>query len=123
MEKIIFKQLPRDLQLSVIKRFDIDTRIKTKLIHKLKVPTDLSEKLNSLNQKRKLSFELRLREESTHIVTLRLGSHKFYECYYDKNDNELYWYYVDSTSYATQYAFPYLCMIYPLQTRRMMLTS
>ncbi len=33
--------LPRDIHLQVIKHFDIDTRIKTGIIHKLKVPPKL----------------------------------------------------------------------------------
>jgi hypothetical protein len=40
--------LPRDLQLLVIKKFDMDTRIKTGIIGKLKVPESLMNTLEKL---------------------------------------------------------------------------
>jgi hypothetical protein len=40
--------LPRDLQLAVIKNFDMDTRIKTGIIGKLKVPEKLKNTLENL---------------------------------------------------------------------------
>jgi hypothetical protein len=119
LKNLSFKQLPRDLQLSVIKHFDIDTRIKTNIIHKLNIPIDFSIKLNSLNLMRTLSFELRSRQETTHIVTLRISPSKFYVCYFDNAKNSCYWYYVDSTNSATQYGCPYLAMIYPPPSQRM----
>ncbi len=43
--------LPRDLQLNVIKKMDIDTRVKLGIVFKLKVPEKVKEKLaNVLNQ-------------------------------------------------------------------------
>lgn len=114
-----FKQLPRDIQLSVIKEFDIDTRIKTNIIHKLKIPIDFSIKLNSLNLMRTLSFELRSRQETTRIVTLRISPSKHYACYFNNAESSCYWYYVDSTSSVTQHGFPYLAMIYPPPSQRM----
>jgi hypothetical protein len=55
-----FKDLPRDVQLTVIQKFDIDTRVKTKIIHKLKIPCEFSIKLNSLNMQRRLSYVLQI---------------------------------------------------------------
>jgi hypothetical protein len=118
-KELKFKQLPRDLQLSVIKHFDIDTRIKTNIIHKLKIPIEFSIKLNSLNLMRTLSYELRSRQETTHIVTLRVSTSKSYECYFDNAKNSCYWYYVDSTNSAAHYGFSYLKMIYPAPSQRM----
>jgi hypothetical protein len=40
--------LPRDLQLHVIKNFDMDTRIKTGIIGKLKVPESLIKTLEKI---------------------------------------------------------------------------
>lgn len=40
--------LPRDLQLSIIKNFDMDTRIKTGIIGKLKVPENLIKTLEKV---------------------------------------------------------------------------
>lgn len=40
--------LPRDLQLQVIKNFDMDTRIKTGIIRKLKVPESLVKTLEKI---------------------------------------------------------------------------
>jgi hypothetical protein len=44
--------LPRDLQLLVIKKFDMDTRIKTGIIEKLKVPESLMKTLEKLQPPR-----------------------------------------------------------------------
>jgi hypothetical protein len=44
--------LPRDLQLLVIKKFDMDTRIKTGIIGKLKVPEYLMNTLEKLQPPR-----------------------------------------------------------------------
>lgn len=109
---MVFTNLPQDIQLCIIQKFDIDARIKTKVIHRLQVPIELSKKLNSLNLKRQFSFELRLRNETTHIVTLKLSPNKHYECYYD--DKDMYcWYYVDLSTATQNSGFPYLLMLYP----------
>lgn len=42
------ENLPRDLQIQVIKNFDMDTRIKTGIIGKLKVPEKLIKTLEKL---------------------------------------------------------------------------
>ena len=41
----LLSNLPRDIQLRVINKFDIDTRIKTGLIFKLKVPMHILNKI------------------------------------------------------------------------------
>lgn len=43
-----YADLPRDLQLKVISRFDIDTRIKTGMIFKLRIPQDIQNRLASV---------------------------------------------------------------------------
>lgn len=40
--------LPRDLQLNIIKRFDIDIRIKIGMIRKLQVPPNVIEKISKV---------------------------------------------------------------------------
>jgi hypothetical protein len=112
-------QLPRDIELSIIKKFDIDTRIKTNIIHRLQVPNDLSQKLNSLNLLRKLSFELRSRNETSHMVTLQFYPGKFYQCYYDETEHDYLWYFVDTNNTTTHYRYPYLLTIYPPKSQRM----
>ena len=44
----MFNTLPRDIQLAIIQRFDMDTRIKCGLIFKLHVPTHIKEKLEKV---------------------------------------------------------------------------
>ena len=41
--------LPRDVQLEIIKRFDIDTRIKTGVIFKIRVPDNMKTKMKMLH--------------------------------------------------------------------------
>jgi hypothetical protein len=43
-----YADLPRDLQLKVISRFDMDTRIKMGMIFKLRIPQDLKDQLASV---------------------------------------------------------------------------
>lgn len=112
-------QLPRDIELSIIKKFDIDTRIKANIIHKLKIPNDFSEHLNALNLKRQMSFELRARNETSHMVTLQLYTGKSYQCYYDETERDYLWYFVDTNNTTTHYRYPYLLTIYPPKSQRM----
>jgi hypothetical protein len=42
--------LPRDVQLNIIKCFDIDTRIKAGLVFKLKIPIDIQKRLEAICQ-------------------------------------------------------------------------
>jgi hypothetical protein len=41
--------IPRDLQLAIVKRFDMDTRIKTGVVSRLNVPSQLSLRLDKVN--------------------------------------------------------------------------
>ncbi len=43
----IVAHLPRDVQVSIFTKCDLDTRIKAKDVHKLKVPLDLCNRLSS----------------------------------------------------------------------------
>lgn len=113
-----FQRIPRELQLSIIKQFDIDARIKTNIIHKLKIPSELSSKLNTINRIRKLNYDLRKFNETNLIVTLQLSRYKSYECYYDYINNGQYWYYVDTSNTASFHGFPYLSVIYPPANQR-----
>jgi hypothetical protein len=40
--------LPRDIQLHIVKKFDMDTRIKAGMVFKLKVPTEVKERLAAI---------------------------------------------------------------------------
>lgn len=42
-----FEALPRDVQLEIIKRFDIDARIRTGIIGKIKIPKAVEETLSN----------------------------------------------------------------------------
>lgn len=114
-----FQRIPRDLQLSIIKQFDIDARIKTNIIHKLKIPCELLNKLNNINRIRKLNYDLRKFNETNLIVTVPLSRYKSYECYYDYINKGHYWYYVDTSNTASFNDFPYLSVIYPPANQRM----
>jgi hypothetical protein len=48
-ETTFFNQLPRDIRLNIIQKFDIDARIKTKIISRIKTPTYLQSKINKMN--------------------------------------------------------------------------
>lgn len=46
-----YDTLPRDMQLRIVSKFDIDTRIKCGIIHKLKIPNQLQSQLNNVFSK------------------------------------------------------------------------
>jgi hypothetical protein len=106
--------LPRDIELKVIKYFDMDTRIKTHVIGKLNVPDTLIHRLDRIMTKRKNSIR-RLEEDMTteHVVTFPLSQYKYYECYYDKSENQMYWYLVNTTSMYNGDQFPKLSVLFP----------
>jgi hypothetical protein len=60
--------LPRDLQLAVIKNFDMDTRIKTGIIGKLKVPEKLKKALGKLRTPRRFA------ERCDYMYTVNTGT-------------------------------------------------
>lgn len=41
----VFRELPRDMLLEVVSKFDMDTRIKIGLIRKLRIPQKLNEEI------------------------------------------------------------------------------
>jgi hypothetical protein len=90
-----YEELPRDVHLSIVKHFDIDTRIKTKLIGKLKIPPSFFLKLDK-NLKQRLEIDY---TESSHVVTICITGTKFYECYYDVFENQQYWYFVNDNKW------------------------
>jgi hypothetical protein len=103
-----YQNLPRDTQLLIIQKFDMDTRIKTKIIGKLKIPQSLIERLETYNKTCIANYKKRLTGDTTHVITLNIGPSKYYECYYDIYDNQEYWYMV-----TTQVdVYPSLRMIY-----------
>jgi hypothetical protein len=65
-------ELPRDIELQLIKRFDIDTRIKTGVVFKLRFPKDLTESLDKLCNAKAASYKDYLKGPGTRMV------HAFY---------------------------------------------
>lgn len=87
-----FQLLPIDIQLLIIDKLDIDTRIKANIVRKIKVPPSLLEKLESFNKVYSANYTKRITSESSHVVTLNIGQNKMYECYYHTKDDHAYWY-------------------------------
>jgi hypothetical protein len=90
-----FYQLPRDIQLFIIKQFDIDARIKTGIIGRIKIPNKLHEKLDQYLKTRILQ-----RYEDL-LAWVRISSHKYYMCYDETKYGvkDLYWYIVDTRNH------------------------
>ena len=107
-----FETLPRDTKLLIIRKFDMDTRIKMKIIGKLKVPDALVQRLETYNKTYITNYEERLKGNTTHVITLDIDRNKKYECYYDMQDDQSYWY---MSTTATVY--PSLIRIYPIELR------
>lgn len=89
----MYADLPRDLQLQVIKHFDMDTRIKCGIIGRLKVPQSLKDKLVS---KKTLNYSV---HDNRCMVRVDLGRrliddlHPIYTiglCI-DTNKNTMFW--------------------------------
>ena len=102
------QDIPRDTQLLIMAKFDMETRIKMNIIGKLKVPELLVEKLETYNRTYVTNYEERLKGTTTHVITLDIDHNKKYECYFDMQDNQVYWY---MSTTATVY--PSLTRIYP----------
>ena len=70
------QDLPRDIQLDIIKRFDMDTRIKCGIVSKLKMPLALVSRLNMV-----YTFKVRLaslqRAAFVHIASPVLQLYKW----------------------------------------------
>ena len=43
-----FTDLPRDIQIAICKHFNMDTRIKCGIVHRLKVPKAISSQLDKV---------------------------------------------------------------------------
>jgi hypothetical protein len=103
-----FQDIPRDTQLLIMAKFDMETRIKMNMIGKLKVPDALVKRLETYNKTYTTNYDERLKGNTTHVITLDIDNNKKYECYYDMQDDQAYWY---MSTTATVY--PSLIRIYP----------
>lgn len=102
-------QFPRDVELSIIKNFDMDTRIKTGIIGKLTVPDTIAMCLERIIFQKNDNIKCREKDKlSGHIVTFPLSRYKYYECYYDDSDHNMYWYFVE----LVDNAFPKLSCLF-----------
>ena len=101
--------VPRDIQLYIVSKFDMDTRIQENVIGKLQVPQTLINFLDNLNTLHIANYKKRLQGETTHVVTLQIQPDKFYECYHDIYDCQTYWY----ISITKINVHPKLIMVYP----------
>lgn len=91
--------LPRDVVLNVIKHFDMEARIKTNIIGKLYVPDTVTYLIERVISQKKDNFKRRKEHNiSGHVVTFPLPHDKYYECYYDDSDHNMYWYCVEFTN-------------------------
>jgi hypothetical protein len=92
-----FDNLPRELQLYVFKHFDMDTRIKTGIINKLRVPKSLIHKLEQYIANRTSN---KLIGKTMVLVTLPIAPMKNYKCYFEgtsisHNHNHIFWFFVN----------------------------
>lgn len=46
---MVFEKLPRDVQLSIIKRFDIETRAKAGIVFKMRLNNNIVDRLDKIN--------------------------------------------------------------------------
>lgn len=76
--------LPRDLQLRIIKGFDIETRIACKLWGKLKVPKELLDKLEAVLKPAGL---------------VEISNDQVYKRYFRSSDRLVTWYFVYNKFY------------------------
>lgn len=90
-----FNQLPRDVQLFIIKRLEIDARIKTGIIGRIKIPNKLHEKLDQYLKTRVLQ------QYEDLLAWVRISTHKYYMCFDETKFGvrNLYWYIVDTRNH------------------------
>lgn len=92
-----FMNLPRDIQLSIIRRFDIDTRIKTSVIGRLQVPDLFLTKLTSILHAHINAIKIikETPKDDVHILTTTIYENddckKSFMYYFDMLDNVVYW--------------------------------
>jgi hypothetical protein len=105
-----FDNLPRELQIYVFKHFDMDTRIKTGIINKLKVPEGLINKLKKYIANRTSN---KLLGKTMVLVTLPIAPMKNYKCYFEgtslshnHNHNHVFWFFVNEGRVANMVGLP-----------------
>lgn len=89
--------LPRDLQLRIIKEFDIDTRIACGLWGKLKVPKELQVKLEAVLKP---------------VGAVEISNDQVYKRYFRSSDLHVTWYFVYNKAfdeYTWRVFFPMDC--------------
>jgi hypothetical protein len=84
---VLYSELPRDLQLNVIQKFDMDTRIKAGIIGKLRVPPQLNIAITkSLNMRSKIpAWCLEKYVSQRRAILLPINDRCAYEMYYDRS--------------------------------------
>lgn len=103
-----FENLPREILIHVLKcSMDMETRIKAGIIHPLKVPQSLLDKLNG-------HIAHRLQGMKTHDLSVPITAEKCYKCYYGEEYKSYFWYLaeVNMLSYTLMYPklkFPAIC--------------
>lgn len=95
------QDLPRDLQLEIVKRMDMDARIKLGIIWKLRVHSSLAEKLADKLSKRVSTpsyTEVRLSDRYMLYASKTLSNTDFYKCIvHTYADGVIECYYFDSS--------------------------
>lgn len=85
----MFDTLPRELQLVIYKKFDIDDRVKLGMIRKLAIPSLLQLYISNC-----LESALKHRPKNTSCcVSLHFSPGKYYTCFFDTTQHITYWYY------------------------------
>ncbi len=101
-----FNTLPREIQIHIFQCFDMDARIKTGIIGKLKTPEDFQNTLNSFIMQRIDGLH-------RNAITVPIAPNKYYECYYDVGYNRNFWYFVDATNSPDTYGYPDIMLLHP----------
>lgn len=87
----MFDKLPRELQLLVFKKLDMDARINHGIIRKLAVPALLQLRISNCVQN-----ALRHHPKNTNCcVSLHFSPGKYYTCFFDTSEHITYWYFTD----------------------------
>lgn len=95
-----FTSLPRDVQLRVISKFDMDARIKCGIIGKLRIPGEfvatLSDTFNKISHRRD-STEVNISPQYMIFVSRRLSHTDYHKCIvHIRPSSKLHCYYLNS---------------------------
>jgi hypothetical protein len=101
-----FNALPREIQIQIFQCFDMEARIKTGFIGKLKTPDDFKNSLNKFIMQR-------IKGLQRDTITIPISHNKHYECHYDVGYNRDVWRYVDATNSTNTYGCPDITLLHP----------